>query len=119
MIDLATFITQQDAISKRQYGLQRNIVSAVIDAQGIARALQREPHETRLWADLMLAAVEGALRSGSTPFLVAQALATAQTHLGNQKFLPQLQQAPAPPETINRQAPATFDPVGLGPEVDS
>jgi hypothetical protein len=111
MRDLPTFLATQSGISQKAYGPQRSAGAAVMDASAALRAANDAPLDLYAWIDLILAGIEGALRSGNTPFAVAQALANRQAEQVARKWPPTLAHAVAPqlatPEpTLDQYGPA-------------
>jgi hypothetical protein len=90
MRDLPTFITQQHAISINAYGNQRHPGAPIADVQSALARAHADPTGIYAWVDVILAGIEGGLRSGSTPFALCQALVNRQGEMGNTRYPPQL-----------------------------
>ena len=90
MDNLATFIQCAHANSLKAYGQQRSIAAAAEDVSRALRAANGNPQELAGWVDVIMAAIEAAPRSGSSPFAVATALTAKQAELGARKWPPQL-----------------------------
>ena len=90
MRDLPTFLAAQKTISEAAYGRQRHPGAPVADVGAALQRANGDPLDLYVWVDLILAGVEGALRSGATPFASAQALVNRQGQMEATKHPPQL-----------------------------
>lgn len=116
MLDLPTFLKAQNEISLRMNGQQRSPQATSSDLRLAASNADRNPQDIYAWVDVILAAIEGGLRSGTTPFALAQALTNRQNELGAKKWPPVLPHAPPLPK-VGAQ-PATMDSE-YGPETSA
>lgn len=94
---MQTLPSYLDAIwlqSKRAYGITRPPHAPLHELQGRLRTVADDPASLYGWVDIILAAVEGGLRSGATPFALAQALTNRQAELGARKLPPPLPHVP-------------------------
>ncbi len=94
MENLNTFVARQWEISKRQHGLQRSANAVAYEATACLREVQGNSDGLYGWVDVILAGIEGGLRSGQTPYALAQALMNRQTEIGARKMPPALPHAP-------------------------
>lgn len=92
MIDLPTLISTHWDTSQRAHGRQRHPSAPVADAYTALRGAEADPLQMFAWVDLMFAAIEGGLRSGATPFALAQACATRAAQMGATRYPPRLAQ---------------------------
>jgi hypothetical protein len=90
MRDLPTFLSTQQAISIAAHGRQRHPSAAVGQAHGALQRAGGDPQGLYSWVDLIFAGIEGALRSGATPFAIAEALISHQGRLASTRFPPHL-----------------------------
>jgi hypothetical protein len=90
MRDLPTFLATQATISQAAYGRQRHPGAAVGDVHGALNRANGDPLSVYSWVDVILAGVEGALRSGATPFAIAQALMNRQNQMAATRHPPHL-----------------------------
>ncbi len=102
--NLPTYLDDQLKISHRAHGLHRSIAAPLIDLQRAIRLVEESPYSLGNWALVIEAAVEAALRSGSTPFALAQALSNRQAEAGQQKYPAPLAQF-KPEAASDRQKP--------------
>lgn len=93
MKTLPEYITAQRDISLRIHGHQRPEHAAVHEVQSRLRTVQDDPTSLYGWVDIILAGIEGGLRSGATTYALAQALTNRQAELAAKKVPPVLQGA--------------------------
>lgn len=99
MKTLADFVSTQWGTSVKAYGQQRAISAAIADLRMALRDAENSPQEMYPWVDVIIAATEAALRSGTTSFAVAQALLNRQNEQAAKKWPPALAQQHVQPET--------------------
>jgi len=105
MKSIADLLNTQQQISRRQFGLQRAMHAPIIDLQQTIRQAEANPELPDLWAHVILASFECALRSGATPFAIGQAVLDAQRMAEARRSMPPLAQF-VDPAKVDRQAPA-------------
>lgn len=86
MRDLPTFLAIQQDISRKAYGPQRSPNSAALDCGDALGHARENPIDLYAWVDLAMAAFEGALRSGNTPFAIAQAMTNRQSEMATKRW---------------------------------
>ena len=94
MIDLASYISNAWVESKRAYGAQRPPHAPLHEMHSRLRTVQDSSDSLYGWVDVILAGIEGGLRSGATPFALAQALVNRQSEVGARKLPPPLPHIP-------------------------
>ena len=94
MINLPTYLDAVWANSKRAHGAQRPPVAPLHEAHARLREVEDNPQGLYGWVDLIIAGIEGGLRSGATPFALAQALVNRQQQEGARKIPPPLPHLP-------------------------
>lgn len=108
MRDLAGFVTRQREISVRLHGAQRHPAAPVSDVLAALRVAEQNPSDLLVWASVIMAALEGGLRSGSTPFALTQALVNAQSAMDDRRAPPplaQMSRAPSGPSVLDEYGP--------------
>jgi len=114
MLDLPTLIKARQDFSQRAYGLQRPAAASHLDCAGALRRCAESPNDVYCWVDVVMAAIEGGLRSGSTPFALAQAITNRAREDAARKLPNPL--AHAGPPAPDRQMPVgSMDQ--YGPEI--
>jgi Protein of unknown function (DUF550) len=108
MKTLPEFLTTQLEISKRAHGDTRAPLVPLYELQTALRHAHESPNNLYVWADIVMAAIEGALRSGSTPFAIAQALVHLQTQAGARKYPPPLAHMPQPQQRVQPAGEVRF-----------
>jgi hypothetical protein len=93
MKSVPEFITAHRDISLRIHGRQRPEHAAVHELQSRLRTVQEDPSSLYGWVDIILAGIEGGVRSGATAYALAQALINRQNELAAKKVSPVLQGA--------------------------
>lgn len=96
MRDLPTFLAAQQDISRKAYGPQRSPNSAALDCGDALGHAREHPTDLYAWVDLLMAGLEGALRSGNTPFAIAQAMLNRQSEMATKKWPHPLAHMPPP-----------------------
>lgn len=88
MMQLVQFLEEVQASSGRIYGSSRSTHSVMGDISDAFRAAGQDPKNLKAWVQLVMAAMEGACRSGNTSFAVSQALHNELTMLSSGKSRP-------------------------------
>ena len=114
MKTLPDYLTAQHAISLRAHGLQRAHNAPVYEVREALAAAEQSPTNLYAWVAVIMAAIEGGLRSGSTPFALAQALVNQQTAVDNQRYPPPLAQFKPEAAKADRQAPTQEPSKSIG-----
>ena len=94
MLNLPSYLQSCWDNSRRTHGAQRPPQAPVHELQSVTRTVQENAQSLYGWVDVILAGIEGGLRSGATPFALAQALVNRQTELGARKMPPPLPHVP-------------------------
>jgi hypothetical protein len=87
MKPLPVYVADHWKISEAVYGLQRPPLAPVSEAMRALRHCESEPSNVHHWVELMVAALEGALRCPATAYSVSQALMNKQAELGARKYV--------------------------------
>ncbi|HET6346365.1 MAG TPA: dATP/dGTP pyrophosphohydrolase domain-containing protein [Myxococcota bacterium] len=90
MKTVAEYVKAQRDISLRIYGHQRSDHAAVHELQSRLRTVQEDPTSLYGWVDIILAGLEGGLRSGASAYALAQALINRQNELAAKRVPPTL-----------------------------
>ena len=94
MKTLPTLIQELWELSKRAYGLQRPPEMAYHHLMSTTRTVHDNAQSLYGWVDVILAGIEGGLRSGATPYALSQAIINRQAELGARKLPPALPHVP-------------------------
>jgi hypothetical protein len=105
LIDLTSFLKMQEASSHRAHGQQRSPLAPAGDVASALNGVRQDPRNLYNWVQVILAAMEGGLRSGATPFALSQALLNQVTANGRKPMPPPLAQFDEE-QQVNRQAPS-------------
>lgn len=108
MIDLTSFLKMQEASSHRVHGQQRSPLAPAGDVASALNAVRQDARNLYAWVQVILAAMEGGLRSGATPFALSQALVNQVTANGRKPMPPPLAQFDEE-QQVNRQAPVVAE----------
>jgi hypothetical protein len=90
MKTIAEFVTTQRDASLRIHGAQRPDHAAVHEVQSCLRTVQEDPTSLYGWVDIILAGVEGGLRSGVSAYALAQAIVNRQNEMAARRVPPVL-----------------------------
>lgn len=105
MMQLNQFLQDVQDNSNRLYGPSRSSAGVVADASEALRHAGRNPQSVQSWVKVIMAAMEGACRCGSTAFTVGQAMQNELAALAAGRTRPDVSQhlAPVAPRYSQRE----------------